>query len=104
VNSPLIFTVDGPEWDITSCIEFSQAIAPAIDYPNVVIDLSAVEFIDSSCVAKLIALYKERVVKQGFGPSRLVVSSANVKRIFEIAELGSLWQISETLEEALEAP
>jgi hypothetical protein len=34
----------------------------------------------------------------------LVISSANIRRVFEIAELGTLWQVFETLEEALNSP
>lgn len=39
--------------------------------PNVVIDMTAVQFMDSSCLRKLVHMYQERATGHGFSPARL---------------------------------
>lgn len=100
-SSPLVIYLQGPEWDISVKDKLEDALAPALDHPDVVLDLSAVTFMDSTCLGKLVHMYKERVNKHGFRPARLVIKSPNIQRLFRMVEFDKLWPMFGTLEEAL---
>ena len=102
-DRPLIITVDAPEWDIASCEAFEELLIPAHDHPDVVIDLSNVSFMDSSCLHKIANVFRERVVKRGLRPARLVIAKSPVRRLFQIVRFNRIWPIYATLEEALRA-
>jgi anti-anti-sigma factor len=65
----------------------------------VILDLSRVQYIDTTCLSVLIRLRKDRVAK-GYRPTLLVVPSAQILRVLEITRLDSLWPIYPTLAEA----
>lgn len=65
-QDPHIIRLAEPEWDIASCDLLYRILAPALTQPDVIIDMSAVTYLDSSCLSKLIKLYVERVTKNGF--------------------------------------
>jgi anti-anti-sigma factor len=90
-----------PEWDVANCDRFEELLAPSLASPNVIIDLSNVEYLDSTCLAKLASFYKERVLNRGFKPSAVVVATIPVRRVFDICRLDQLWNVYSTLEEAL---
>jgi anti-anti-sigma factor len=92
-----------PEWDIATCDPFAEIIAPALGHPHVVIDLSAVKYMDSTCLAKLAEMCRERVVKNGYPPSHLVIGEPAISRLFTIAKFDRLWPINSTVDEALAA-
>jgi anti-anti-sigma factor len=100
VGRPLIVRLTDEDWDLTLCERLEQLLAPALEQPNVVIDMAAVQFMDSSCLNKLIHMHNERVTKRGFSPVRLVIASPNIRRLFAIANLDRLWPIFETVDEA----
>jgi anti-anti-sigma factor len=100
---PLVITLREPEWDLTACDELEKHLAPAFSHPNVVIDMSAVTFIDSSCLRTLALMRQKRVTEGGFGPVRLVIEDSNIRRLFSVVGFDKLWPIFETLKEALDA-
>jgi anti-anti-sigma factor len=102
-QDPHIIRLAEPEWDIASCDLLYRILAPALTQPDVIIDMSAVTYLDSSCLSKLIKLYVERVTKNGFPPSRMVITSPHIMRLFKITELDRLWSIHPTVAEALTA-
>jgi anti-anti-sigma factor len=99
---PLIITIERSELDVWACDELAHALEPSYEHPNVIIDLSAVRYIDSSCLGKL--AHKRRVrARKGFAPSRIVVTSPNIRRIFKLVEFDAIWSLFATLDEALES-
>ncbi len=58
-QDPHIIRLAEPEWDIASCDLLYRILAPALTQPDVIIDMSAVTYLDSSCLSKLIKLYVE---------------------------------------------
>ena len=98
-RGPLVITIDEREWDLAASEQFAQLLAPACDRPNVIIDMSRVEYIDSSCLGKLAALRKAR--KPSAPQARLVVASPNVLRVLKIVGFDRLWPIFSSLDEAL---
>ena len=99
----MVVTLPGDEWDLTARESLAELLAPALEHPNVVIDMTAVQYIDSSCLNVLIHMYHQRVSERGFSAARLVIASPNVRRLFAIVDLDKLWRIYGTLGEALES-
>jgi len=67
---------------------------------RVVMDLSAVAYVDSSGVATFVDALRE--VRQAQGRLALAGVNPRVRGVFEIARLDSLFTMTETVEEALE--
>ena len=83
MNEPFVIKIEEPEWDISSCDRLGELISPALDHPNVVIDLSAVEYLDSRSLAKFVEMRRKRVLKHGYPPAHLVLkTNAGVSRLF----------------------
>jgi anti-sigma B factor antagonist len=91
-----VITVSG-EIHVTTAPEFSQRLndAVAADAPGVVVDMSGVEFIDSTGLNGL------RRVTRAEGRMALVISNPTVLRLFEITKLDSTFDIHPTREAAL---
>lgn len=97
---PLIVCLGEKEWDLTGCEQLEQMLAPTLQHPNVIIDMTAVEFLDSSCLHKLVGMYNERVTQHGFLPARIVIAAPNIRKLFALVNLDRLWPIFHTLDEA----
>ena len=69
--------------------------APAV----LIVDMTEVEFMDSSGLAILVETLK--CCRQNNGQLKLVGMVQTVRSVFEISRLDSIFQICETLEEAL---
>ncbi len=92
------------EWDLTTCERLAELLAPAFDQPDVVVDMTDVEYIDSTCLQKLVDMHRERVDVRSFAPARLAIPSPNVRKLLSVVKLDQLWPIFETLPEACDAP
>lgn len=99
---PLILRLEG-EWDIYRREELSDQLRPAYTHPNVIVDLSRVEYMDSTGLSAFVRMRNTRKAA-GFAPSRFVIVSPNVRRIFELTGLDNVWPIYDSLEAALRAP
>ncbi len=90
------------EIHVTTAPEFSERLkdAGAAGTRGVVIDLSGVEFIDSTGLSVL--LNALRRVTRGGGRMSLVISNPTVLRLFEITKLDSTFDIQSTREAALD--
>lgn len=95
-----VISVSG-EIHVTTAPEFSQRLNDAIaaGTRNVVIDMSGVEFIDSTGLSVL--LNGLRRVTRSEGRLSLVVSNPTVLRLFEITKLDSTFDIQPSREAAL---
>jgi anti-sigma B factor antagonist len=95
-----VITVTG-EIHVTTAPDFSARLGEAIaaGTRGVVIDLSGVEFIDSTGLSVL--LNGLRRVTRAQGKMALVVSNPTVLRLFEVTRLDSTFDIHPTREAAL---
>jgi anti-sigma B factor antagonist len=96
-----VITVSG-EIHVTTAPEFSESLndAVAAGSRGVVVDMSGVEFIDSTGLSVL--LNGLRRVTRADGRMALVVSNPTVLRLFEITKLDSTFDIQPTRAAALE--
>lgn len=100
-EEPLIIVLEG-EWDVYRVDELRRRLEPAYETPNVVLDLSQADYIDSTSLGALVHLRKERDGR-ALGLAKIVISSPLVRRIFRIVRLDEAWPTYQTLEEALAA-
>lgn len=91
------------EADLHSAPELRDALATLIEdgTDELVLDLSETTFVDSMTLGVLLGAMK-RVRSRG-GHLRLVVTGADVRRIFEITLLDRVFPLHDTREEALGA-
>ncbi len=66
---------------------------------NVIVDLSAAEFVDSSFLGALVAGLKKATIKSG--DLRIVGLQQPVRAMFELTRLYKIFDIFDTVEEAL---
>ena len=96
-----VITVTG-EIHVTTAPDFSARLGDAIaaGTRSVVIDLSGVEFIDSTGLSVLLNGLR-RVTRAG-GRMALVISNPTVLRLFEVTRLDSTFDIQPTREAAID--
>jgi anti-anti-sigma regulatory factor len=63
--------------------------------------MSAVTFMDATCLGKLANMQRERLGKTGFKPATVVVAYPAVRRLFKLVGFDKAWPIFGTLDEAL---
>ncbi len=100
-NSTLVIELESPEWDISLKDELELALAPALEHPRVVTDLSAVTYMDSTCLGKLAVMDQKRVLKHGFTHARLVITSPNIEKLFRTVRFDKIWPRFGSLDEAI---
>jgi anti-anti-sigma factor len=99
--SPLIIRLKDVEWDLATRERLQFLLCEATDRLRVFIDMSAVAYMDATCLGKLARMQKERLCEAGFGPAALVVAHPNLRTLFELVGFGAAWPIFGTLDEAL---
>lgn len=97
---PFVLSLEETEWDLASRDRLAKVLEPTYRHRHVVVDLRAVEYIDSTCLGKLIRMRNERATR-GFEPERLVLGSPRLRRLFGIVSFDAIWPLFYTLEEAL---
>jgi len=81
--------------------EFNEWQKSSESFRNVVLDCQGIDFMDSSGLGALIALLK-RVSERG-GDLKLARLPKKVRMVFEITRAYKIFQICDTVEEALQA-
>jgi len=96
-----VVTVEG-EVDLYTAPEFKEVLLGAVDEGarHVIVDLSAVTFVDSTALGVLVAGGK-RLLDDGW--LRIVCHDDRIRRILEIAGLAGVFALFLTLDEALAA-
>ena len=94
-----VFTVDHARLDAAAAPQFKQEVETfASTQPSrVLLDLSAVEFVDSTGLGVLVSLLKK------MGPNgriAVVGAGASVQRLFQITRLDGLFRLCASREEA----
>lgn len=102
LDRPLIVRLDASDWDLTASADLERLLVAAYDCAEAIVDMSQVEYMDSTCLAKLPRLHLERVTKRGLQPARLVIASPGVRRLFEMVNFDLLWPIYESVEAAMD--
>jgi anti-sigma B factor antagonist len=102
-NEVVVFSAYG-ELDLHVAPELQDRVDAAIQrgVELLVVDLSRVTFVDSMALGVLLGAVN-RLRRRG-GNLRLVVPSADVRRIFEISQLDQIFTLEWTREEALAQP
>jgi anti-anti-sigma factor len=98
---PLVVRLQDAEWDLSTCEKLRFLLIAATNQPRVVIDLSAVTFMDATCLGKLAGMQRERLGKAGLLPAALVVAYPPLRRLFTLVGFEHVWPIFSTLDEAL---
>lgn len=94
-----IITIQEERIDAAIAIQFKESVRQAAgsESPRVLLDLSSVEFLDSSGLGAIVAAMKL------LGPERrleLAALQPNVDRVFRLTRMDSVFSIYETQEEA----
>jgi anti-anti-sigma factor len=91
------------KFDYTVCPDFQRALAPHIESaPKVlIIDLSGVDFMDSSAIGSLITV-RNRLLPEG-GSVALCAISDGVAKVLRIADLGKVFALHADAASALAA-
>lgn len=89
--------------DIESAPDFKKKLAGTLNASGakVLIDLAAVDYVDSSGLATFVEMLK--IVRTAGGVLKLSSVSSKVRGLFEITKLDSLFDIAENEDQALEA-
>jgi anti-sigma B factor antagonist len=99
-NGVLICLMEG-EININNSPELRKAFDIIIkrNETRVLLDLSAVSYVDSSGLATLIEMFQR--LKKINGKLRLCHMAAKIRSVFELTKLNKLFEIFDTQEEAL---
>ncbi len=102
LGGTLVVIANASRIDAVSAIQFKDALRAATDDgpPRVVLDLSKVEFIDSSGLGAVVAMFKHLSVK---GSMELAALQPAVVKLFHLTRLDSVFTIHDTRETALSA-
>lgn len=96
IDDTPVLTLNG-EVDISNVAHFQNALAATPAEDVVVIDMSAVEFLDSTALAALVR-YRNATVARG-GSVTLVIANPLVQRIFDITNFDREFKIVRRLED-----
>jgi anti-anti-sigma factor len=100
-NNKLVITPEVNRLDISNAKEFKNLITSVIEEgeKNLVLDLSQVEFMDSTALGVIASLFKK--LKEVNGELELCSLSPLVNELFDITRLNTIIKIHNTKEEAL---
>jgi anti-sigma B factor antagonist len=102
IGDVTIVTVNVEELDVSKVDEFRRAMAPALkDCRKLVLDLNAVQFIDSRGCGTILSCLKQ--VATAGGDLKLCCVTQSVLMVFELIRMGTICEILSTREEAVEA-
>ena len=96
-----IVIVFAGEYDLACKDQLRHELEPLESERSLVIDFSEVTYVDSTCITELLKMDSARKAK-GYETAVIVIKRGNaVRRIFEIAELSTVFRIVDTLDEAV---
>ena len=99
--APLIVSLEG-DLDISQRDTLDWTLKPAVFADPVIVDLTNVRYVDSTALTAFVRLRKARIEKR-LQPELYVIPSIHVRKVFEITQLDSLWEIYDSVDEALRA-
>lgn len=96
---PVVIALNG-EWDIYRRDELRALLRHAYDEEEVILDLSAVSYADSTVLSELVSMRKHRD-ERGLSPVSLI-PSRQFERVLSITRMSHLWPCYLNVEAALE--
>ena len=97
-----IVTLPGENLDTSNAAAFKQAMAPILETNRqVVFDLCNVEFVDSSGLGSILSCL--RLLNAAGGDLKLCHMRKPVRVLFELVRMHRVFEISETLDDAVKA-
>lgn len=100
---PLVIRLKDAEWDLAARQKLQFLLAAGTDRPRVVIDMSAVTFMDATCLGKIAGMQADRFRNGGLSPASLIVAYPHVRRLLALVGFDKVWPVFRTLDEALSA-
>jgi len=98
----VVVAVPGPSLDATNSKKFKEKIAPTVQSATrLVLDLSAVQFVDSSGLGAVLSCL--RLLNERGGDLKVCGLSKGVRALFELIRMHKVVEIYNTKEEALSA-
>jgi|SRR5579863_1033951 len=97
-----VVSLNRPEWDLVFAPELERLLESSYSHPGVVIDMSKVRFIDSTCLGKFVKMRKERGAR-GLAVERIVIPNENIRRVFALVRFDRIWPLYLSLSEAMAA-
>ena len=88
------------EYDLSHRAILRVELSGLCEQPNLVLDMSAVNYIDSTCIAELVSL-QDRRRQAGLPSPGIVLHAPSVRKLFRILSLGSIFNIATALDEVL---
>ncbi len=88
------------EYDLAHRPILRVELSALCEQPNLVLDMSAVTYIDSTCITELMTLQDHRL-KAGLPGPGIVLHAPSVRKLFRILSLGSIFNIATALDEVL---
>ena len=102
IDGVMIVVLVGSQLDAGTAVEFKCDITPVLDvYPQVVFDLSQLEFIDSSGLGTFLSCLRH--VQARGGDLKLCSLSPQVRMLFELVRMHRMFHIFDTREAAVAA-
>jgi anti-anti-sigma factor len=95
---PTVVALTG-EWDIYRRDELRKIFTACYDDADVIFDLSAITYADSTVLSELVEMRKHRLTKDL--PMFAVVPSKMLERVLEITHLNQFWPCFSTLDAAV---
>ena len=89
------------EYDLTSKEQLRTTLARLSTMPRFVLNFSDVTYLDSTVITELIRMRNFRAAS-GFERETIVFQHPQLKRVFDILDMGKVFRLVETLDEALE--
>jgi anti-sigma B factor antagonist len=93
--------VAGGEIDLYGAPELSDALSTTAQERRVVVDLTAVSFLDSTALGVVVGAIRE--LRQRGGDARVVLPRGSARRIFELTTLDQVLPLEESRARALAA-
>ena len=88
------------EYDLSHRAILRVELSALCEQPNLVLDMTAITYIDSTCITELMAL-QDRRLKAGLPATGIVLYAPSVRKLFTILSLGSIFKIASALDELL---
>jgi len=97
---PTIISLCG-EFDIDRQHELRDTLEPYYSQPYLIVDLTQVDYVDSSCLCEFMRMRAARA-ERGFRPACFVVDERRFGRLFRFLGLDEVFPVVHSLEEAFE--
>jgi anti-anti-sigma factor len=87
------------EYDIAAKERLRADLNRFVDVSNVILDFSAVTFVDSTAIAELVRLHRLRA-ENLYERETIVVGAPSLRRLFGLLQLNKIFEIVDVLEDA----